>query len=178
MWYLTECWCRECFGRLLPASHYLKQQRLCSLIDTGISDLGMCHPDSHCYPGGPCLTHWGWDKMASNFLPAFSNAFSWMKMYKFWLRFHWSLFPKGPTNKIPALIQVMAWCRPGDKPLSEPMIVCLLTHICVTRPQWVNTLRPRQNCAILEMTFQNVFSWMKIYEFGLLFTEVCCLVSN
>ena len=25
----------------------------------------------------------------------------------------------------------------GDKPLSEPMMVSLLTHICVTRPQWV-----------------------------------------
>ena len=32
----------------------------------------------------------------------------------------------------------MAWRRPGDKPLSKPMIVSLLTHICVTRPQWVN----------------------------------------
>ena len=31
----------------------------------------------------------------------------------------------------------MAWRRPGDKPLSEPMIFCLLTHICLTRPQWV-----------------------------------------
>ena len=31
----------------------------------------------------------------------------------------------------------MAWRRPGDKPLSEPMMVRLLTHICVTRPQWV-----------------------------------------
>ena len=31
----------------------------------------------------------------------------------------------------------MAWCRPGDKPLSESMMVSLLTHICVTRPQWV-----------------------------------------
>ena len=29
--------------------------------------------------------------------------------------------PKGPINKIPALVQIMAWCRPGDKPLSEPM---------------------------------------------------------
>ena len=27
--------------------------------------------------------------------------------------------------------------RPGDKPLSEPMMVRLPTHICVTRPQWV-----------------------------------------
>ena len=31
----------------------------------------------------------------------------------------------------------MAWHRPGDKPLSQPMTVCLLSHICVTRPQWV-----------------------------------------
>ena len=47
--------------------------------------------------------------------------------------------PKGPINTIPALVQIMAWRRPGEKPLSEPMMVRLLTHICVTRPQWVNT---------------------------------------
>ena len=46
--------------------------------------------------------------------------------------------PKGPINNNPALVQVMAWRRPGDKPLSEPMMVRLPTHICVTRPQWVN----------------------------------------
>ena len=40
-------------------------------------------------------------------------------------------------NIIPSLVQIMAWRRPGDKPLSEPMMVSLLTHICVTRPQWV-----------------------------------------
>ena len=43
--------------------------------------------------------------------------------------------PRGPINKIPALVQIMAWRRPGDKSLSEPMMVRLLTHICVTRPQ-------------------------------------------
>ena len=26
--------------------------------------------------------------------------------------------PKGPINNIPALVQIMAWHRPGDKPLS------------------------------------------------------------
>ena len=31
----------------------------------------------------------------------------------------------------------MAWRRPGDKPLSEPRMGSLLTHICVTRPQRV-----------------------------------------
>ena len=45
--------------------------------------------------------------------------------------------PKGPINNITALVQIMAWRRPGDKSLSEPMMVSLLTHICVTRPQGV-----------------------------------------
>ena len=43
--------------------------------------------------------------------------------------------PKGPINNNPALVHIMAWCRPGDKPLSEPMMVNSITHICVTRPQ-------------------------------------------
>ena len=37
--------------------------------------------------------------------------------------------PKGPINNIPALVEIMAWCRPSDKPLSEPMIVSLLMNI-------------------------------------------------
>ena len=48
--------------------------------------------------------------------------------------------PKALINNIPALVKIMAWRRPGDKPLSEPMVVSLLTHIYVTRPQWVNTI--------------------------------------
>ena len=38
------------------------------------------------------LTHWGQDKIADISQTTFSNAFSWMKMYEFRLRFHWSLF--------------------------------------------------------------------------------------
>ena len=48
--------------------------------------------------------------------------------------------PKGPINNIPALVPIMTWRRPGDKPLSEPMMVSLLTHICATRPQWVKDM--------------------------------------
>ena len=44
---------------------------------------------------------------------------------------------KGQINNIPALDQIMAWRRPGDKPLSEPMMVRLPTHICFFRPQRV-----------------------------------------
>ena len=42
------------------------------------------------------------------------------------------------NNNIPSLVQRMDWHRTGEKPLSEPMMVSLLTHICVTRSQWVN----------------------------------------
>ena len=45
--------------------------------------------------------------------------------------------PKVRINNIPALVQILAWRRPGDKPLSEPMMVKSSTHICVTRPQLV-----------------------------------------
>ena len=48
------------------------------------------------------------------------------------------LVPKVRIINTPALVQIMVWRRPGDKPLSEPMMVSLQTHICVTRPQWVN----------------------------------------
>ena len=34
--------------------------------------------------------------------------------------------PKGPINNIPSLVQIMAWRRSGDKPLSETMMVSLL----------------------------------------------------
>ena len=47
--------------------------------------------------------------------------------------------PRGPINNIPALVQIMAWRLPGDKPLSEPLMLSLLMHICITRPQWVNS---------------------------------------
>ena len=49
--------------------------------------------------------------------------------------------PKGPINNNPTLVQIMAWRRSDDKPLSETMMVSLLTHICVTRPQWVNAFK-------------------------------------
>ena len=49
--------------------------------------------------------------------------------------------PKGPINNIAALVQIMAWPRPGDKPLSEPRMVSLPTHICVTLPQWVKAFK-------------------------------------
>ena len=36
--------------------------------------------------------------------------------------------PKGPIDNIPTLAQIMTWRHPGDKPLSEPVMVRLPTH--------------------------------------------------
>ena len=79
------------------------------------------------------------------------------------IKFSLKFVPKGPINNIPALVQIMAWRRPGDKPLSESVMVSLLTHICVAWPQWGNIisrqlqdiLRPRQVPDILKCIFLN-----------------------
>ena len=55
--------------------------------------------------------------------------------------------PKGPINNIPALVQITAWRRSGDKPLSKPMMVNSLTHICVTRPPLLSNILFRQTSA-------------------------------
>ena len=39
--------------------------------------------------------------------------------------------PKGPINNNPALVQIMAWRRSGDKILSELMMVNSQTHMCL-----------------------------------------------
>ena len=67
------------------------------------------------------ITHLPLDKMAYILQTTFANAFSWMRMYWFRLKFHWSLC-NCPISNIPALAQIMAWRRLGDKPLSEPML--------------------------------------------------------
>ena len=84
------------------------------------------------------LTHWGRDKW-----PPFSRRHFQMHFLE-WkcINFDWdftAFVPRVPTENIPALVQIMVLRRLGDKPLSDPMMDSLPTHICVTRPQWVNT---------------------------------------
>ena len=87
----------------------------------------------------PSLTHyWGRDIIAAIFQTTFSNTFSYMKMNEFWQKNSLKFVPKGPINNTTALVQIKAWRRPGNKLFSEPIIVRLPTHICVTRPPWVN----------------------------------------
>ena len=73
--------------------------------------------------------------------------------------------PTGPINNIPALVQIMAWRRRGDKPLSEPMV--LPTHSCVTRPQWVNSVAPERYMRTHFFRIIHLrFTWVKIKWIG------------
>ena len=67
--------------------------------------------------------------------------------------------PKRQINNIPALVQIMAWRRSGDKPLSEAMMENLLTHICVTRPQcsaMLNLFQEILNLYLHSLSFLNM----------------------
>ena len=88
--------------------------------------------------------------------------------------------PKGQINKIPALVQIMAWRRPGDKPLSEPMVVNLLSVL----PALSIGQRPRgQKCRALISPLLLVWSscwqtmalqmiWYKIHVYSCEVTAV------
>ena len=52
--------------------------------------------------------------------------------------------PKGQIDNIPALVKIMAWCRAGDKPLSEPMLVRLSMHIYMAWPQWAKNMKMKK----------------------------------
>ena len=58
--------------------------------------------------------------MADIFQTIFSNGFSWNENVwisnTIWLNF----VPKGPIDNDTTLVQIKAWHRIGDKPLSEP----------------------------------------------------------
>ena len=69
----------------------------------------------------------------------------------------------GTINNIPALVRIMAWRRPGDKPLSEPMMVRLPTHICVTRPQWVKMMRSQIRYIRMRFCYNNSPKVVKIF---------------
>ena len=74
---------------------------------------------------------------------------------------------KGPIDNITSLVHIMAWRQSGKKPLSEPMMVRWLTHICITRPQWVNGLPPTDlfNWLLLDTCLCIIPKWIIILNY-------------
>ena len=80
------------------------------------------------------LTHWDRDKMDAILKCIFLN-----KNTRISLEISLKFVPKVRINNIPALVQIMAWRLQDHKPLFEPNMVSLLTHISINQPQWVKS---------------------------------------
>ena len=116
--------------------------------------------------------------------------------------------PNGPINNIPALVQIMAWRRPGDKPLSETMasdnfasinsgnVACLApSHFlkqCRLFVKWIlwNKLKWNliQNMNFSKNAYENIICKMlthwvpnkiaRIFQLFFCLTENVCFTSN
>ena len=84
-----------------------------------------------------------------------------------WIAINISLkfVPRGPINNIPTLVQIMAWRRAGDKPLSEPMKISLPMHIYASLSlNELNKLR-KQLLGALSLNKINWYqTWITIYN--------------
>ena len=96
------------------------------------------------------------------------NAFSGMNMFEIPIAISLKFVPKGPINNIPALVYILPCGRPGDKPLSEAMMVSLQMHICVTRLQWVNG----------NIQCVNEFVWLSVLGDNLIIFDQGYLCTN
>ena len=132
---------------------------------------GADSPISHISYVARPLTHWGRDKWTPFRRRHFQMHFLEWKCLN-------SDVPKGPINSIPAMVQIMAWRRPGAKPLPEPMMVSLPTHICVARPQWVNS-SPPSAAYTRQWIGSALVQTMACRLFGAKpWPEQCCLIVN
>ena len=124
--------------------HFLSKQ-ICITLYSGNSWPGMiCTRVPQCSKTSGewtiLLTQWGRDKNRQHFADDIFKCIFFNENFWISIRISLKFVPKGPIENIPALVQIMGWRCPGNKPWSEPMLVSLPTHIFVTRPQWVNSL--------------------------------------
>ena len=63
--------------------------------------------------------------MAAILLTVFSNIFFLNEKICIWIKISLKFGPSGSINNKPALVQIIAWRRTGDKPLSEKMMASI-----------------------------------------------------
>ena len=68
------------------------------------------------------LNHGGRDKMTAMFADDIFKCIFLNENCYTSIQISLKFIPKAPGENIPALVQIMAWRRPGDKPLSTPMM--------------------------------------------------------
>ena len=85
-----------------------------------------------------------------------------------WLKF----VLKGSIDNNTALVQIMACRQPGGKPLSEPMMFSLLTHICITQLQRVNSLWPFLHPAPMATNIDAPVKKMQTFSFKKMYLKM------
>ena len=111
-------WCRQ------ATSHYLSQ----------------CWPRSM-LPNGVTRPQWvnnlRSEQNGRHLAATFSNAFSWLKIILFWLKFQWSLLLSiQSTIWLSALVQVMAWCCQATSHYMNQYWSRSVMPYCITRLLW------------------------------------------
>ena len=94
--------------------------------------------------------HFPLDKIATISQMIFSYSFSWMKNFVFWLKFHWSLFPRVQLTISQHLFRQ---CLGAGQATSHCLNQCWPsspTHICGTRGKRVN-LEPHPSSILLQL---------------------------
>ena len=89
------------------------------------------------------------------------DIFKWIFLNEYvWISINISLkfVPRGPINNIPTLVQVMAWRRPGHRPLSEPIMSILIPvqsgRVVHLKRSWLlffNSFLLPLTCTVLEL---------------------------
>ena len=115
-------------------------------------------------------THWDRDEIATisgrHFQMHFWSENAWIS-----IKISQKFIPKGPAYDIPALVQIMVWYRPGDKPLSGPMMFSLRTHICVTWP-WVIRFDQNSSTIMVHVVYLKGFLmhwWVMLFSYVILY---------
>ena len=94
------------------------------------------------------------------------------------IKISFKFVPRGPINNLPVLVQIINWHQPGDKSLSDLMMVRLPTHIYVTWTQWVNGKGCHCVCFIIIRVvkgYQNDASFHQFKQYIRHTLPWCCL---
>ena len=88
------------------------------------------------------LTHLGRDKIDTIFQTTFSNAISWMKMFEFRLKLHWTMFLKVQLTIFQHWFRQLLGAEQATSHYLNQCWPSSTMHICVTRPQRVDDGSP------------------------------------
>ena len=113
-----------------------------------------------------------WQRQNGRHFPDdFSNAFSWMKMFKFRLRFHWSLFPRVHLTMLIKSNSVSCWMEYDVDVQHGLLLVSFMAEIINliqkgTNHLQISTIHNRYFSHIWTVTYQSQSEYFNYGEFN------------